>query len=127
MIKANATVTEILLVTLTPNGVKPSILINQTKKNTVSKYGIYFLYFFSPILGIAISSLMYITIGSKKRPAPFAIPLLFAYEFAKIAGFRNFLAHDYEKIDHNIICSAILPKVNDTKTFIEQIKLSLNI
>ena len=27
------------------------------------------------------------------------LPKEFAYEFAKIAGFRNFLAHDYEKID----------------------------
>ncbi len=28
----------------------------------------------------------------------------FAYTFAKIAGFRNFLAHDYEKMDQSVIC-----------------------
>ncbi|MEA3353648.1 MAG: DUF86 domain-containing protein, partial [Campylobacterota bacterium] len=28
------------------------------------------------------------------------IPKEFAYNFAKIASFRNFLAHDYEKIDY---------------------------
>ena len=27
----------------------------------------------------------------------------FAYQFAKIAGFRNFLAHDYEKIEVRFI------------------------
>lgn len=28
----------------------------------------------------------------------------FAFEFARIAGFRNFLAHDYEKIEAKFIC-----------------------
>jgi uncharacterized protein YutE (UPF0331/DUF86 family) len=28
----------------------------------------------------------------------------FAYEFARIAGFRNFLAHDYGRIEARLIC-----------------------
>ncbi|MBF0328724.1 MAG: DUF86 domain-containing protein [Nitrospirae bacterium] len=31
----------------------------------------------------------------------------FAYDFAKIAGFRNFLAHDYEKIEADSICKDV--------------------
>src|SRR6516164_3750389 len=31
----------------------------------------------------------------------------FAYDFARIAGFRNFLAHDYEKVDPLFICRQI--------------------
>jgi uncharacterized protein YutE (UPF0331/DUF86 family) len=32
----------------------------------------------------------------------------FAYSFAKIAGFRNFLAHDYETVDAEVICQQVL-------------------
>lgn len=32
----------------------------------------------------------------------------FAFDFAKIAGFRNFLLHDYEKIDLEHVCKSIL-------------------
>jgi uncharacterized protein YutE (UPF0331/DUF86 family) len=45
----------------------------------------------------------------------------FAYSFAKIAGFRNFLAHDYEKVDAEQICRAILSELEDVETFIQQI------
>jgi uncharacterized protein YutE (UPF0331/DUF86 family) len=51
----------------------------------------------------------------------------FAISFAKIAGFRNFLAHDYEKIDSNFICEDALSKLDDVKIFINQIKASLGI
>ena len=51
----------------------------------------------------------------------------FANSFAKIAGFRNFLAHDYEKIDINFICEDALSKLDDVKIFINQIKASLGI
>ena len=51
----------------------------------------------------------------------------FANSFAKIAGFRNFLAHDYEKIDINFICEDALSKLDDVKIFIKQIKASLGI
>lgn len=51
----------------------------------------------------------------------------FAYSFAKIAGFRNFLAHDYEKIDAQKICQAILRKLPDVKIFLQQLQKTLNI
>lgn len=50
----------------------------------------------------------------------------FAYDFAGIAGFRNFLAHDYEKIQKDFICNAILPKMKDVKIFLEQIEKVVN-
>jgi uncharacterized protein YutE (UPF0331/DUF86 family) len=45
----------------------------------------------------------------------------FAYSFAKIAGFRNFLAHDYEKVDAEQICRAVLTELEDVETFLQQI------
>lgn len=46
----------------------------------------------------------------------------FAFSFAKIAGFRNFLAHDYEVVDLKIICKNTLSKMTDVKRFIDKIK-----
>ena len=46
----------------------------------------------------------------------------FAYSFAKIAGFRNFLAHDYEAIDRDVICHRILERLIDVKKFMSKIK-----
>lgn len=37
----------------------------------------------------------------------------FAYKFAKIAGFRNFLAHDYERIEVEFICKDIIIKLDE--------------
>jgi uncharacterized protein YutE (UPF0331/DUF86 family) len=51
----------------------------------------------------------------------------FAYDFARIAGFRNFLAHDYEKIDAWFICNQILAKLDDVDVFLLQIKTSLGL
>jgi uncharacterized protein YutE (UPF0331/DUF86 family) len=45
----------------------------------------------------------------------------FAFEFAKIAGFRNFLAHDYEKIDAKIVCRSVLSKIEEVKEYLAQI------
>lgn len=50
------------------------------------------------------------------------IPKEFAYSFAKIASFRNFLAHDYEKIDYLIICDEVLNKLNDIETYLKLIE-----
>jgi len=50
----------------------------------------------------------------------------FAYSFAKIAGFRNFLAHDYDVIDSGIICSKILDSIADIQIYVQQIKKSCN-
>ena len=46
----------------------------------------------------------------------------FAYNFSKIAGFRNFLAHDYEKIDAFEICNNLLKMIIDVENYLEQIK-----
>ena len=46
----------------------------------------------------------------------------FAYDFARIAGFRNFLAHDYETIDAKIVCDGILPRLADIERFLESIE-----
>jgi uncharacterized protein YutE (UPF0331/DUF86 family) len=46
----------------------------------------------------------------------------FAYSFAKIAGFRNFLAHDYEIVDAQIICNDVLNYLDDVKEFLHQIE-----
>jgi uncharacterized protein YutE (UPF0331/DUF86 family) len=51
----------------------------------------------------------------------------FSYEFAKIAGFRNFLAHDYEKVDGSFVCRQILAKLDDVESFLEQVKKALTI
>ena len=48
----------------------------------------------------------------------------FAYSFATIAGFRNFLAHDYEKIEAQVICYEILAKLDEVEIFLNQIEHS---
>ena len=55
------------------------------------------------------------------------LPKEFAYEFAKIVSFRNFLAHDYENIDYLIICEDALSKLDDIKLFLKYIKEDLDI
>lgn len=49
----------------------------------------------------------------------------FAYKFTRIAGFRNFLAHDYEKVDADFVCKKILSELDDVNIFIRQIENSL--
>ena len=51
----------------------------------------------------------------------------FAYSFAKIAGFRNFLAHDYEKIDATVICGRVIDSIPDINEYISQIETKLHI
>jgi len=53
------------------------------------------------------------------------LPRDFAYSFAKIASFRNFLAHDYEKIDYIIICEEALEKLEDIKIYLKHIQEKL--
>lgn len=50
------------------------------------------------------------------------IPPEFAYEFAKIAAFRNFLAHDYERIDYLRICEEALAKLADIEKYADYIR-----
>jgi uncharacterized protein YutE (UPF0331/DUF86 family) len=51
----------------------------------------------------------------------------FAYRFASIAGFRNFLAHDYEKIDQEVICGQIMNTLDDVDQYLLQIGASLGL
>jgi uncharacterized protein YutE (UPF0331/DUF86 family) len=51
----------------------------------------------------------------------------FAYSFARIAGFRNFLAHDYEKIDPEIICGQIVNSSDDVVQYLRQIAIALRL
>lgn len=50
------------------------------------------------------------------------LPREFAYGFAKIASFRNFLAHDYEKIDYIVICEEALEKLEDIKKYLSYVQ-----
>lgn len=45
----------------------------------------------------------------------------FAQSFARIAGFRNFLAHDYEVVDAEIICREALNQLDEVKEFLRQV------
>lgn len=51
----------------------------------------------------------------------------FAYRFASIAGFRNFLAHDYEKVDQEMICVQVMSSLEDVDIFLQQIRSSLDL
>jgi uncharacterized protein YutE (UPF0331/DUF86 family) len=51
----------------------------------------------------------------------------FSYGFAGIAGFRNFLAHDYEKVDGAFVCGEILARIDEVDIYLDQIIKSLNL
>lgn len=51
----------------------------------------------------------------------------FARSFAAIAGFRNFLAHDYDQVDAQLICRDALAKLPEVKIFLRQIGQALNV
>ncbi|WP_428739408.1 type VII toxin-antitoxin system HepT family RNase toxin [Sulfurimonas sp.] len=53
------------------------------------------------------------------------IPADFAYDFAKIASFRNFLAHHYERIDYLEICENTLEKLEDIRKYLAYVKNAL--
>ena len=58
VIKAKIKVIAIFPVTFAPPGRSPNKLLKKIKKKIVIKYGMYVLYFFSPTLGIIMSSLI---------------------------------------------------------------------
>lgn len=51
----------------------------------------------------------------------------FAYNFANIAKFRNFLAHDYEDIDKEKICKIMFENLDEVEEFIQQIESKLGV
>lgn len=46
----------------------------------------------------------------------------FARSFSKIAGFRNFLAHDYEMVQAETICDEILGSISEVYEFITEME-----
>lgn len=46
----------------------------------------------------------------------------FAYSFSKIAGVRNFLAHDYEQVEAKIICNEVLSKLDEVREYLQQVR-----
>lgn len=55
------------------------------------------------------------------------IPADFTYDFAKIASLRNFLAHDYDKINFDSICDFAVNKIDEVLEYTRYIKDNLNI
>lgn len=53
------------------------------------------------------------------------LPEAFAYEFARIAGFRNFLAHDYETINYDELCQIMFKKLDEVKIYLGYIEAAL--
>lgn len=49
----------------------------------------------------------------------------FAYSFAKIAGFRNILAHDYEALDGQRICKSLLSGLDQVEQYVKEIENKL--
>jgi len=49
----------------------------------------------------------------------------FAYEFARIVGLRNLLAHGYEKVKKDLVCEEILPRMEEVRTFLEALRRHL--
>lgn len=50
------------------------------------------------------------------------LPAEFAFSFAVIAGFRSFLAHDYEKIDGMVICTEVMKRLEDIERYLQYIE-----
>lgn len=50
------------------------------------------------------------------------LPPDFAYAFASIAGFRNFLAHDYEKVDPVMVCAEVMKRLEDVEHYLHLVE-----
>jgi len=50
----------------------------------------------------------------------------FAYTFAGIAGFRNFLAHDYDCVNYVQICETMVNKLDEVELYLKQIETALS-
>lgn len=53
------------------------------------------------------------------------LPAEFAYSFASIAGYRNFLAHDYEKVDRLVICAEVMRSLEDVECYLKYVEEQL--
>jgi len=50
------------------------------------------------------------------------LPVEFTRSFSQIAGFRNFLAHDYEVVRAEAICGEILENITEVKQFLTHLE-----
>ncbi|MCL4492437.1 MAG: DUF86 domain-containing protein [Nitrospirae bacterium] len=48
-------------------------------------------------------------------------------ELAKMVGFRNVIAHDYEKIDYDIVLDVLQNKLKDIEIFLKEISKKLKL
>ena len=48
-------------------------------------------------------------------------------ELVKMVGFRNIVAHDYEKIDYDIVCDILKNKLKDIEKFLKSIENFFNL
>jgi uncharacterized protein YutE (UPF0331/DUF86 family) len=48
-------------------------------------------------------------------------------ELTKMVGFRNIVAHDYEKIDYDIVSDVLQNKIKDVEKFLEEISDKLGL
>jgi len=53
------------------------------------------------------------------------LPGEFAYDFARIAGFRNFLAHDYENVDFEEICKILIERLGQVREYADFLEAAL--
>jgi len=53
------------------------------------------------------------------------LPREFAYDFTRIASFRNFLAHYYEDVNYLIVCEEVFEKLDDIKEYLKYMKEAL--
>ena len=51
----------------------------------------------------------------------------FAYSFADIAKFRNFLAHQYDEVDKMRVCEEMGKNLESVEKFLEQVKTKLGV
>jgi uncharacterized protein YutE (UPF0331/DUF86 family) len=63
------------------------------------------------------------TSRSGLRNASFVRP--FARRIARAAGLRNRLVHDYEEIDHEKVCAALIEALADVSQHVEQVNAFL--
>lgn len=50
------------------------------------------------------------------------LPIDFSQSFSQIAGFRNFLAHDYEMVKAETICGEILVNISEVNDFLMHVE-----
>jgi len=51
----------------------------------------------------------------------------FAHSFARIAGFRNLLAHDYESVNGERICKTLLSGLNEVERYVAEVDQAINL